>query len=278
MIQKNIKFICERELSVQFSSLVINVESIEKLYPDGFKGFFLSDIIMAYTNGYLVVVYEMMGYPAYLYSIIDDILEPLGFRQGKDYVIGLDEPTKSKGLDLPNRELNWCKEANWLRSLVAVGVGNKVWHTSFTKEQISFFNTIEDQEYPWTQFWTFWYNKHPVLKDLRLKKTTSDFRVMRIDESRYDLVDKAMLAINEVNRIPLLLGSQFGVSPRPEIAFAPDYNGHVAVLGKSMLSGVVAGLSIYEIKDQQLGEKILYIDNHKGIDPKVEELYNSMNN
>ena len=44
MIQKNFSFICDRELPVEFSSLVINVESIEQLYPGGFKTFYLSGV------------------------------------------------------------------------------------------------------------------------------------------------------------------------------------------------------------------------------------------
>ena len=152
MIKNNIKFICERELPVLFSSLVINVESIEKLYPDGYKAFFLSDeFCMAYTNGFIVVFSEMQGYPAYLYSILDK-LEPLGFQEGRDFVIGMEEiAVNSDGSPVPTHSIKWCEQADWLQSVISSKLGNLVWHKSFNKEQRTFFDSIDD-EYPWTGY------------------------------------------------------------------------------------------------------------------------------
>lgn len=263
MLEKNIKFICERELAIQFSSLVINVESIEKLYPDGFKGFFLDDICMAFTNGFIVVIVEMQSYPSYLYKIIEDKLQPLGFQEGRDYVIGLDEPTTElNGKPIPDHQLPWCEKADWLSSIVSSKEGNKVWHTDFDKAQEAFTEAIRDEK-PWTQYWTFWYDNHPTLKKYRLKKFYSGYPLFNLDENRYDVVDQNIFSRFEEDRIPFFIGSQFGVYPRLEEILNPSYIGYAAVLGKSLLSGVVAGLNIYVVEDLKLGEKLLTIKNQK---------------
>ena len=74
-----------------------------------------------------------------------------------------------------------------------------------------------------------------------------------------DLVDKVDLEeflYPEERRLPLFIGTQFGVYPK--VSF-PDGQ-KFAVLGKSLLSGHVAGLSIYR-KTKDKDEKLYWIPN-----------------
>ncbi|NBV08931.1 MAG: hypothetical protein EBS09_07470 [Flavobacteriia bacterium] len=54
----------------------------------------------------------------------------------------------------------------------------------------------------------------------------------------------------EKNRLPFVVGSQFGLNPRIH-DLEGFFNGekHIAVLAKSLLSGTVNGLHIYHIKE-----------------------------
>ena len=61
------------------------------------------------------------------------------------------------------------------------------------------------------------------------------------------------------NRLPLFIGTQFGIYPaKAQIKEFKSYNGLYAVLGKSVLSGSVFGLSIYSKEG-----KIAFIPNKK---------------
>jgi hypothetical protein len=87
-----------------------------------------------------------------------------------------------------------------------------------------------------------------------------------IDDKLFDYVTKDDFIKIEKNRIPILLGSQFGIYPN--IDKMPEFfNGTklVAILGKSLLSGHVAGLSIYQIEAEDkrlfLFKKIAYYRN-----------------
>jgi hypothetical protein len=69
-----------------------------------------------------------------------------------------------------------------------------------------------------------------------------------IDETLIDEVDLDTFIKKEETRIPLFIGHQFGINPWfnniPNFLFEDKI---VAILGKSVLSGHVAGLSIYQI-------------------------------
>ncbi|MFN3299394.1 MAG: hypothetical protein ACK41Z_04295 [Sediminibacterium sp.] len=90
-----------------------------------------------------------------------------------------------------------------------------------------------------------------------------------IDEKLFDNVKKDDFNKIEINRIPLLLGSQFGLSPN--IDLIPEFfNGNklVAILSKSLLSGRVAGLSICQIEaeDQRfLNKRLVFYANRMSI-------------
>ena len=70
-----------------------------------------------------------------------------------------------------------------------------------------------------------------------------------IDPDLVDVVPTEAFLNPEPHRLPLFIGSQFGINPRLESLPTP-YVGvmTVAILGKSLLSGNVAGLSIHEVE------------------------------
>ena len=88
-----------------------------------------------------------------------------------------------------------------------------------------------------------------------------------IDQSLIDKVKLDDFVKIEKNRIPFFVGSQFGINPwidkipnffnRPKI---------IAVLGKSLLSGHVAGLSIYKVykDDKRKWVRLAYFENREG--------------
>ncbi len=272
--EHNITFVSEREMKVVFSSLIINVESIERLYPGGYKSFYLDDDFYGATNGYIFIASEMMTIPTYLYSIIDNVLHPMGFEQGKDYVIGLDENTHDSDRDaLADRPIPWCKDEDWIHSIIAMDHGNLVWHANFDKEKSEFMDNIK-KEKPLAQNWNFWYNKHPLLRELKLK-SVKETKPFILDEHRYERVDDKVFITKENGSIPLLLGTQFGVYPNPEI-FPIDYTGHVAILAKSLLSGHVAGLGVYYIEEQNIGEKLFFIKNDEIPNEDLNERYTGL--
>lgn len=257
MIQKNIAFVCQRELPVEFSTLIINVESIEKLYPDGYKGFYLNDKFSnTFTNGSLVIFSEMMSYPSYLYRIIEEELRPHGFEHGRDYVMAFEEHIDDIGLDT----LEWYHQVEWLEVDINPNLGLQAYHKDFDADFEAFRSSLT-LDYPWTQYWYYWYQKHPVLRDIRLKKRVGGYPMFYLETKFYDEVPNEVFGTYESDRISFFLGSQFGVHPKPESDYLKDYIGYAAVLGKSMLSGHVAGLSIYSLVQGELREKLLFIEN-----------------
>jgi hypothetical protein len=88
-----------------------------------------------------------------------------------------------------------------------------------------------------------------------------------IEEAMIDYVSKDEFNEIDIERIPLLLGSQFGLSP--DINAMPEFfNGYklVAILGKSLLSGHVSGLSICQIEadDQRFfNKRLVFFENRK---------------
>ena len=84
-----------------------------------------------------------------------------------------------------------------------------------------------------------------------------------------DLVDKVGLddfVKIEENRIPFFIGTQFGIYPN--IDEIPNfYNNYklIGILGKSILSGCVAGLSIYKVyKDNKRKRfRLAHFENRK---------------
>lgn len=107
---------------------------------------------------------------------------------------------------------------------------------------------MDTQDRPWTKNWINNLRKDERFKDIRLKRLEKGYPPFEIDESLIDIVSAEEFVKIEEKRLPLFIGSQFGI--HPEMNNIPDFfNGHklIAILGKSLLSGSVDGLSIYEI-------------------------------
>ncbi len=80
-----------------------------------------------------------------------------------------------------------------------------------------------------------------------------------------DVVSPGEFRIIEPFRIPLFLGSQFGVSPRLESVLDPALEYLIAVYSKSLLSGLVSGLYFYRLRstDYPSGKNcLLHFNNY----------------
>ncbi len=99
---------------------------------------------------------------------------------------------------------------------------------------------------------TYWmknFIQNPQFGKKRFKRIANNFPdKVELDDTYVDLVDIEDFIKIEDERIPLFIGTQFGIYPHFE-DIPNFFNGKklVAILGKSLLSGVVSGLSLYEI-------------------------------
>lgn len=102
---------------------------------------------------------------------------------------------------------------------------------------------------------------------MRLKKLDGGYPRFDFDSKYIDTVRLEVFIKNEPDRIPLFIGTQFGVMPRVN-ELQDFFNGpkEIAVLGKSLLSGTVAGLGIYLISEEDAEfthDKVKYFPNDK---------------
>ena len=105
---------------------------------------------------------------------------------------------------------------------------------------------MEDK--PWTKYWIKNFMNDQDHGQKRFKIINKGYPPFEIDKTLIDIVEFDEFIKIEEQRIPLFIGSQFGIDPR--IDDIPQFlNGQklIAILGKSMLSGGVAGLSLYQI-------------------------------
>ena len=262
ILNNKIKFKFEIKLEVRFSFLIIRVDSIEKLFPGGFWNFYLNGDISGKTNGVIYVNYEMMGYPAYLYEFTDRMLIPFGFVEGKDFTFGEDElfygpAGNSNDLAKINQQIPSIKNIEWINSELEYE-GNFVWMD--IKENNNYL------DYHVTVQWLFWIRNHPVLKYFRFKRLKQGFLgypPFNFPEDLIDVVDLEEFVANERFRLPLIIGTQFGEYPRMNKIFKEiSTSVRIAVLGKSLLSGHVAGLTIYDyFPKRDLQKEIIRIPN-----------------
>jgi len=104
------------------------------------------------------------------------------------------------------------------------------------------------QDRPWTKYWIPKLKNDPNYSQIRFKRLEKGYPPFEIEESLVDVVSEEEFVRIEETRLPLFIGSQFGI--HPEMVKIHDFfNGHklIAILAKSLLSGRVDGLSIYEI-------------------------------
>ena len=103
---------------------------------------------------------------------------------------------------------------------------------------------------------------------IRFKCLDKGYPRFDFDDKLIDIVSDFDFSKIENNRIPLFIGSQFGINPRIN-EISDFFNGDkiIAVLGKSLLSGCVAGLSIYRINridvdfNAEESKKIIFFEN-----------------
>lgn len=124
---------------------------------------------------------------------------------------------------------------------------------------------MDTQDRPWLKYWISNLQQDRIFSGIRFKKLEPGLYPIAIDESLVDVVSAEEFVKIEEKRLPLFIGSQFGIYP--DMNKIPDFfNGHklIAILAKSLLSGRVDGLSIYEIGKEEktfTGNKIHRIRN-----------------
>jgi len=115
----------------------------------------------------------------------------------------------------------------------------------------------------------FWENQEfGSFRFKRLDKGFNGYPSFDFDESLLDIVNLDAFIKVEENRIPLFIGTQFGLYPwfynYPEFYSEEKI---IAVLGKSVLSGHVAGLALYKVDANSKhacyseANKIIYFEN-----------------
>ena len=105
------------------------------------------------------------------------------------------------------------------------------------------------QDKPWNKHWTKRFKKDATNSHKRFKKLSIGYPKFDIDKEIIDTVEFDEFIRIEKQRIPLFIGSQFGIYPR--LNDMPNFfNGDkaFAILSKSLISGNVSGLSLYEYK------------------------------
>jgi hypothetical protein len=136
-----IEYIDSHHLKVEFSYLIIKVESVTEKFG------LLSDFadkhdLYGYTNGRLYVLDEMIEPHDRLIDLVETILKPLGLIQNRDYALGFEEITrgvKDYVSELLDKDLPDLSKCDWLGSIL-MHEGNFVWYrdTSDWKAYINY--------------------------------------------------------------------------------------------------------------------------------------------
>ncbi len=105
---------------------------------------------------------------------------------------------------------------------------------------------------PWTTFWVKKFKEEQKNRQKRFKRLDRGYPPFELDEWIIDIVDMEEFVMIEEHRIPIFVGSQFGIYPRIE-EMPEFFNGRkvIAILSKSLLSGHVSGLTIYQIEENE---------------------------
>lgn len=122
---------------------------------------------------------------------------------------------------------------------------------------------MEDK--PWTKYWIKNFKNDQDHGQKVFKRLNKGYPPFEIDKALIDIVEFEEFIKIEEQRIPLFIGTQFGIYPR--IDDMPQlFNGEklIAILHKSILSGGVFRLSLYQIgkNDKKFNyNKIGYYEN-----------------
>ena len=105
--------------------------------------------------------------------------------------------------------------------------------------------TFEDEKKSHLLKWVQRLKDNPEYQNTRFKILNVGYPPFIFSKELLDIVDENDFLTIEKERIPLFIGSQFGV--RPKIQFPYYDNIIIAILSKSLLSGHVACLAFYKI-------------------------------
>lgn len=121
---------------------------------------------------------------------------------------------------------------------------------------------MEDK--PWDKYWINKFKNDQEHGQKRFKRLDKGYPPFEIDKALIDIVEFEEFIKIEEQRIPLFIGSQFGINPRiddiPEL-----FNGRklIAVLSKSLLSGHVSGLTVYQIEKNEKKFNFNKVEHYK---------------
>lgn len=119
-------------------------------------------------------------------------------------------------------------------------------------------------EINYTKKWINEFRKDEEYGHKRLKKIDEGYPQFEIDNELVDTVDFETFLKIEKDRLPLFVGTQFGLFPSMN-DMPKFFNGEkkVAILSKSLLSGDVSGLYIHQIFEEDNKFKHLKIKSFK---------------
>lgn len=110
----NMEYLDYDILKVAFYSVVIRIDSINRLVPGGTREFVRLKGIGGVTNGRLLIMSEMRDNPLQLDHVITNILRSKGFEPLRDYVHGYSCHYERKDYWKP---IEWCV-VPWLKSVI----------------------------------------------------------------------------------------------------------------------------------------------------------------
>lgn len=189
------EFLDNDQMPIVFSSLIINVASVNKKFGT-LKDFITKFDLNGQTNGKLLVVAEMVSPPYNLIQIVENRLCPLGFVNKRDYVFADEElihgagDTNSPYLNQPHPT---CKNIPWLGSLINAD-GNFVWYKDKDEKE------VREVDFPIIKF-NVWKEigvqkaEQSVLRNIKMKHGA-------IPESRLKYMKK-LIELDEIGLIEL---------------------------------------------------------------------------
>ena len=140
-------YIDQENLSVVFSYLIFNVESINKKYGELSK--FVKDYdLYGVTNGKIYILAEMMIPHDQLADLILEINRQTSLKEKDDYVFGIEELTVGVGGSLSpllHGEIPELKEIRWLGSYITKR-GNYVWYVNSQDQKKNNFLTFQENK------------------------------------------------------------------------------------------------------------------------------------
>lgn len=91
-------------------------------------------------------------------------------------------------------------------------------------------------------------------KKRKFKVLEHDIPEFKLSKNSFDYVSKKDFIKNEKSRVPLFIGTQFGIFPKEYIELENFKNRKIAILGKSLLSGAQSGIKHFTLDENTLVE------------------------